>query len=293
MKLRHPALLSIAAAIFLPAVTHGQALLSEWELLKGIDYVQISSADPIVKTGNSYFWESYFVNNDGGGDSVFTSTTPTTSIPSGTAGTQNHTFDGDDNEWGASIVAADESTLDGLVGNGTFSTAIEFTTAGSQGGTLNLVSDGVKTFFGENPKVTSLDNAAWVDGKLQMTAGTTATITFNGLGVTGFTDSEDLMAVFIDGGGSIEQDTKFGSFTIGSGGDFDLVAGTYELEIEYINYVDVTTSDFGGSTGRAGFLNNVLVELEVVSAVPEPSSFALIGGLAVLGFVSTGRRRRA
>ena len=60
-----------------------------------------------------------------------------------------------------------------------------------------------------------------------------------------------------------------------------------------MNYTDVDTSNFPGSTGRAGFLNNVLVELVVVSAVPEPSSYALLGGIIALGFGATRRRRTA
>ena len=290
MKLRYPALLLVSAAL-LPLSSQAQ-LLADWEIIKGIDYVQTSATDPIVKTGNSYFWESLFKAN--GGDTVLTSPAPNTAIPNGTGGTQTHTFDSGDSEWGASLNNISHGGLDTLVGNGTFTTNITFGTAGAQSGTLNLNTDGSGIdYFAANPKLTTLTNAAWSGGKLYVTAGTIATIGFNGTSVIGFTNAQDVMDVSIDGQGSKNQTPKFGSFTIGSSGDFNLVAGTYEPEIEYVNYTDVHTSNFPGSTGRAGFLNNVLVELVVVSAVPEPSSYALLGGIIALGFGATRRRRTA
>lgn len=288
MKLRYPALF-LAFAALLPLSAQAQ-LLADWEIVKGVDYVQTSAADPVVKTGNSYFFETLFKAN--GGDTVLTTPAPKTTIPSGTAGDQTHDFDMNDNEWGAMVDNVSQGGLDTLVGNGTFTTNITFGAAGAQSGTLNLNTDGAGIdYFAANPKLTTLTNAAWSGGKLYITAGTTATIGFNGMSVVGFTDSQDLMAVSIDGSGEKRQNTQFGNFTIGSGGDFNLVAGTYELEIEYVNYTDVHTNNFTGSTGRAGFLQDVLVELVVVSAVPEPSSYALLGGLATFGFALRRRRR--
>lgn len=287
MKLRSLAPL-IAFTAFLPFSAQAQ-LLTEWEIIKGIDYVQTSAADPVVKTGAPYFFETLF--KVASGDAVTSATTPTTSIPSGSsASNQRHAFDSEDNEWGTATLAVSQGALDGLIGNGTFTTNITFDTAGTRSGSLDLSASGGVTFFANNPKITSLTNAWWSDGKLHVTAGTTATIGFNGTSVTGF-GSEDVMFVDIENHGSVEQSTPFDSFTIGTGGSFDLVAGTYELEIEYVNYVDVHTNDFDGSKGEAGFLNNVLVELVVVSAVPEPSSYALLGGLTIFG-VALRRRRR-
>lgn len=285
MKLRYPAFL-LAFAALIPLSTQAQ-LLTEWEIIKGIDYVQTSAADPVVKSGSSYFWESLFKVD--GGDTV--TGTPSTNATGGTAGTQIHTFDAGDGEWGVSLASTSLLDLEALVNDGNFTTAINFGTAGLLNGTLSLSSDGSNTFFTANPMVTSLTNAAWSGGKLYVTAGTTATIGFNGSSVAGF-GSEDLMVVNIDENGEKRQNTTFDSFTIGSGGDFNLVAGTYELEIEYVNYTDAHSDDFNGSAGHAGFLSNVLVELVVVSAVPEPSSYALLGGLAIFG-AALRRRRRA
>ena len=45
MKLRYPALLLVSAAL-LPLSSQAQ-LLADWEIIKGIDYVQTSATDPI------------------------------------------------------------------------------------------------------------------------------------------------------------------------------------------------------------------------------------------------------
>lgn len=49
-----------------------------------------------------------------------------------------------------------------------------------------------------------------------------------------------------------------------------------------------------GSTGRKMRIDNVtLISTNGVSAVPEPSSFAMFAGLGAIGFAATRRRRRA
>ena len=124
-----------------------------------------------------------------------------------------------------------------------------------------------------------------------------ATIGVNGTGITDFgVSGSDEVIVSIessDGGGfegELSDDvTGLSGFTLGTAGDFNLAPGTYEVELEYLNVVDDQTGDnFGGAEGLAGFSRITSFELEIV---PEPSSFALLGGLLAASTVLLRRRR--
>lgn len=70
-----------------------------------------------------------------------------------------------------------------------------------------------------------------------------------------------------------------------NGTNYASISITITAENPYLN-----VAALGGSSGdKRGFLNSI----QIVSAVPEPSSFALLGGAAALGLVALRRRRRA
>lgn len=60
--------------------------------------------------------------------------------------------------------------------------------------------------------------------------------------------------------------------------------------LDFIKFTDTDTA-FGGAAGYAGYMNRTSFEFEVVSAVPEPSTYALLAGALALG-VSFNRRRK-
>ncbi|GAB5560774.1 MAG: hypothetical protein SynsKO_24210 [Synoicihabitans sp.] len=279
-------LLTMAFAVFTVSNIQAQ-LISDWFNVKAVDYQQTSAASPTVISGNAYSWEHFF--NPNGGDTVVSASV---TVPSGTLSPLTMAEDG--GEWVISADAGSQAALDAIVGDGIHGMNVTFGTAGAQAGSLDLQNDGTETYFSTVPEITSVSNAVWSGGDLIVTAGTTATINFNGMSESNFTPGTDIVFIGIDGTGGESElggNTAFGSFTIGSGGDFDLVAGTYEIEIEIANVVDTTTA-FGGSAGVAAFSRITGVNLVVTSAVPEPASFALVGGLFALGFGATRRRRR-
>jgi hypothetical protein len=75
-------------------------------------------------------------------------------------------------------------------------------------------------------------------------------------------------------------------FEIGNG-TTDYVSGTFI--VEYSNVGAFTTGDLSGSFGSDGVGTNV--DLIVAAAVPEPSAYAAMAGLAALGLAAVRRRR--
>ena len=256
-------------------------------VLKRVDYEQSSAIAPTSPTSDGYVFEALVEAPAEPTDTI--TGTPTLTVAVGTAGSVSLSFDVYGGEWIVESNKSSQAALDNEYGNGDYTFGLGFSGAGSDSEVLTLVADTSGTFFTEIPTVTSLTNAAWLGGAVTIDpAGGLATVGFNGDSITGFGGAgPDLVAVNIEGD-NIESTSGFESFTVGSGGDFNLSAGSYEVELEFINVVDEEVG-FGDAEGLAGFSSITSFDLVVV---PEPSHYALLSGLLACGCMLLRRRAK-
>lgn len=80
--------------------------------------------------------------------------------------------------------------------------------------------------------------------------------------------------------------------TLGSETAQNTYFNTYANALGEINFLMKESGSYGGSGNQDGVIVNALV-LSSVSAVPEPSTYAAIFGVVVLGFAAYKRRRAA
>ena len=73
-------------------------------------------------------------------------------------------------------------------------------------------------------------------------------------------------------------------------------SGTYTLISAGGTFSNINNYGFSNALnlgdGRVAYFQNTGLELFVGSAIPEPSSFALLGGLGAVALVATRRRRQ-
>ncbi|MFH1500111.1 MAG: PEP-CTERM sorting domain-containing protein [Verrucomicrobiota bacterium] len=90
--------------------------------------------------------------------------------------------------------------------------------------------------------------------------------------------------------------TGYDTQTLSYGGDTDFGTDAWTEGVNYAKFsVSITSGELlnivslGGSFQNRGFLNSV----QIVSTIPEPSAFALLGGAGALALASLRRRQRA
>jgi hypothetical protein len=259
--------------------SHAWGTVNEIVVLKLKELKQTGPSTVGANPGAAFpFQFEAFIEEEQTGDLL---TSATISPPGGSVSSINFIFNSPD-EWEAADGAADETALDAKLNDGTFTFNVNFTSAGAQSSQLDLTG----TFFGTDPQINSLTNAAWVNNELEIDKNDFATIGFTS--DSGFSDGNDFMAVYIQDSMGNEVDlssmTAFSSFTIGSGGDFELSPGTYNMEIEVVDVTDFSpTNNFGNPSilGAAGYSTITTVDLIII---PEPGTYALgLGGLSLLG----------
>jgi len=156
-----------------------------------------------------------------------------------------------------------------------------------------------------------LTTGTWSGGKLVVDAGSSYTFNFNSASFTDFDPNNSGATSFggavrftIFSGGTVvatslavynadTQTTAFTSFTLPA---FSLTSGsTYVGKIQFSRIVDLNTfvddgtiADAYGGTGFAAFGYQTQFQ---ISAIPEPSTWAVLAACATLGFAQYARRR--
>ncbi len=202
--------------------------------------------------------------------------------------TANNTYTGGTSIYEGSLrVAADEG---GALGSGSvfvFSDALLFG-QGAIDGPVNVFAGGTLLpgeFPGEGlPGTLTVGNESYIEGVLEFfLAGTERGV--------------DYAALIIAGEGVLELDNVallvgLGEFFTPQDGDaFDLI--DFELIYGSFETIDLPELDPGLVWDTSALHTSGVISVTLASAIPEPSSFATLAALGVLGHVALRRRRRS
>lgn len=166
-------------------------------------------------------------------------------------------------------------------------------TIGTAGFQLDGLSSGSATFGGVTLSATSFSEAA---SQVFNATGSNFGINADGTDTTSEFDQNQGFTF------SFNQDVTLNSISVNSFGgssagslDFDGGANITSITATGLTSLSDTAVSSGTvlrftSTGTSAFS---LANIVATSAVPEPSSFAALAGLAMLGFIGTRRRRSA
>lgn len=146
-----------------------------------------------------------------------------------------------------------------------------------------------------NVPVASMNTGSWSGGTFMVNASDALTISTNTF-TTNYLDTASRIEIRIDGNGnSFSQsvnNNNTGSSLMMNLNAFDLVSGqNYRVEIGFTRF-DGSATMLSGTDTYGSFTTITTFDLQAMSAVPEPSAWALIVGGLSLGFVSTRRRER-
>jgi hypothetical protein len=147
------------------------------------------------------------------------------------------------------------------------------------------------------PLIPAISGGTWSGGKLQVTATSPYTLNFNTFGAGGINwNNVELYIDFTPGiGGTYDQQSTPGvgtnQFLIPANA---MTAGnTYNAELLFIHRVDVDDeAAIAGAFGFSAYVSAVSFQIQAVSAVPEPSTYAALAGVAALGLAMWHRRRK-
>lgn len=269
--------ITAALIVFFLLTANARAVVDAVFVLKAKEMIQTSSANPIEDPNfDPYVFEA-IIEESSSGDPINAAVIQS---PGGTVSSTNLIYDPLDTEWVAKDSAATETALNTKLNNGTYRFDVTFDSAGLISSELDLTGD----FFSTDPKISSLSNAIWNNDQLEVDPNMLATIGFTV--DAGFSNGTDFMGIRIEDGfggelGDISGFTALSSVTIGPGGDFSLMAGSYKLEFEVANLSDRTpTNDLLNPSIQAAAGYTTLVNVDLV-VIPEPEFYGL-----GLGFIS-------
>jgi fibronectin-binding autotransporter adhesin len=192
---------------------------------------------------------------------------------------------------GGTIVSAGSLIVNNTTGSGVGTGAVTVQSGaslgglGSIGGTTTIESGGILTPGGA---VTTVGNLTFTNG-----------LTLNDGAVFNFELGATSDKIFVSGG-TLTGSTSAGGLTLNLSNTGSFAAGTYTL-IDFSNggttlsSFDVTDFNMGTTISGYGYsleINSSMLQL-TASAIPEPSTYALLGGSAALGLAWLRRRRAA
>lgn len=196
---------------------------------------------------------------------------------------------------GGTVVSAGTLLANNTSGSATGSGAVTVNSGATLGGSGRIagattIAAGAFLLPGNSTGVLAFDDALTLLGTSTLEInGTTRGADYDGVDVVGLLTYGG--ALVLDFGAALEGDATFNLFSLGGGqtGDFSAVSivGSYavaSLDLTagvWTGVDDLTTFSFDQGTGVLG-----------VTIIPEPSTYAALAGLAVLGLCLLRRRRR-
>lgn len=275
MKILRASLLPAAFALLAVCSATAQTI-SDYGFAYTVDYTQTSSGTPTLNADPYHF--TAFVEGEDlhlgspytlshSGSATSPQTLPTTGIYRNFEST------------GFASVSALNTAY-----SGPFSMNIDGTTVTS----LSLSGD----LFPITPVISG---GVWSGGKLLVAAGSSYSLAFNSYGSGASFDNVELYIDFTPGIGGVYDDQSSPGNAVGSllipGGTF--VAGnTYNAELIFSHRPDTDDGvSIAGAFGFTAYATALNFQIQAVSAIPEPSTYAAIAGAAALGLVVWRRRR--
>jgi hypothetical protein len=151
---------------------------------------------------------------------------------------------------------------------------------------------------GSFPTAPALSGGTWSGGKLLVAAGSPYTLNFNshGTGGIGWNNVELYIDLTPGVGGTYDAQSTpnvaTSSFVLPA--NTLTIGNTYNVELLFFNRVDVDDEvSVAGAFGFATYTTALNFQIQAVSAIPEPSTYAALVGVAALGFAAWHRRRTA
>jgi hypothetical protein len=139
---------------------------------------------------------------------------------------------------------------------------------------------------------------AWVGTNYVMSANSALSITSNAIGIT--TGQSGLISIEVDdaNGNPVNRIDTFDTpsattATLSLLGNTLTAGHTYQISIDFNALIDEDSTSIPGTLGVSSFTRSTSFNLEVTSAVPEPSTFGIAAGVAALLGVAVVRRRQA
>ena len=242
------------------------------------NFVQRTSDGPVEAGLAKYrFGNSVYVSD---GNSI---ATPTVTLPSGFfAGASDYFQLGTSNDWIRNYDFTSKDAIDTFFGSGGIEPGDYTYGINGQTATLTL---GAEAY----PSVATITGGTWVDSELVANNTSDYVLTFSGPTAETFDDGIDYLRLTVRPQGSgttyvFDSFTFTSSFVIPA---FSLVDGTtYDVELQVFNTTELDNTSITGTTGLIGYSTETFLELLVdnsASAVPEPSTSALLCGGLVLG----------